>query len=83
MIKYIKKEAKLAFKKTIIFDFYKGLSYFFKLKSSKIVIKIVEIEVAIAIPTIPKYLERIIFNIIFNTIPMLEFITGVLESLNE
>ena len=54
-----------------------------KLKNNKVVIKIVEIEVAIAIPIIPKYLERIIFNIIFNIIPILEFITGVLESLKE
>ena len=38
---------------------------------------------ASAIPETPKYLERIIFKIIFNIIPTLEFITGVLEFLKE
>ena len=46
-------------------------------------IKIVEIDVASAIPETPKYLDKTIFRIIFNTIPILEFITGVLEFLKE
>ena len=46
-------------------------------------IKIVEIDVARAIPETPKYLERVRFKIIFKIIPILEFITGVFEFLKE